>query len=363
MVGESDAHSQPAREGEPSSSQDPGLIDYPNLPPLSPVSQFEYDDSQSLGVANDNSQRESDEEHTEIGERQIPDSGSDRSTSDQFEESFESPGSYFGEPPESPGPIPDPYPHPPPFPHYTMSDSSITSALNKASEIKKLNGPDDWVEWNRKLRGHLGMVGLWKILTGETPALVTETAEHTVWQLNQDRLASLLLLVTGPSALSLVELNIDNTATEQYQVLKNAYNTTTITTYSRLYRQIFQCNITNHKSLKEYGEEIANARNKLKELKRPLDELAVTCAFLNGLNASYQAWKDMFLGGYAKNPTTVQNGQEVMVVPTLEEILKLLIDREAGTSQTAARPSSIKGQREETSLDTDTKISEDLSGH
>ena len=291
MVGESDAPSQPARVGEPLSSEDSGSIEYPNLPPLSPVSQFEYDDFQSLGVADDKSQRKSDEEHTEIAaERLIPDSNSDRSTSAQFEESFESPGFHFEEePPESPGSISDPYSHPPPLTHYAMSDSSITSALNKASKIKKLNGPDDWVEWNQKLRGHLGMVGLWKILTGETPAPVTETAEHTVWQLNQDRLASLLLLVTGPSALSLVELNIDNTATEQYQVLKNAYNTTTITTYRPLYRQIFQCNIANHESLKEYGEEIANARNKLKELKRPLDELAVTCAFLNGLDPSYQA--------------------------------------------------------------------------
>ena len=48
----------------------------------------------------------------------------------------------------------------------------------------------------------------------------------------------------------------------------------------------------------------------------------------------------MFLGGYAKNHTTVQNGQEVMVVPTLEEILQLLIHREAGTSQTAANQNS-----------------------
>lgn len=50
-----------------------------------------------------------------------------------------------------------------------MSESSITSALNKASDIKKLNGPDDWVVWNRSLRGHLGMVGLWKTLTSELP--------------------------------------------------------------------------------------------------------------------------------------------------------------------------------------------------
>lgn len=44
----------------------------------------------------------------------------------------------------------------------------------------------------------------------------------------------------------------------------------------------------------------------------------------------------MFYGGYAKNPTKLGNGEKVMIKPTIEEILKLLIDKETKTSQTAA---------------------------
>lgn len=36
-------------------------------------------------------------------------------------------------------------------------------------------------------------------------------------------------------------------------------------------------------------------------LGNPLLKLAVTCAFLGGLDTSYQAWKDMYLGGYSKD--------------------------------------------------------------
>ena len=81
MVGESDAPSQPARVVEPLSSEDPGSIEHPTLPPLSPVSQFEHDDdSQPQGAADDNFQRESDAEHTKTEvERLIPDSETDRS--------------------------------------------------------------------------------------------------------------------------------------------------------------------------------------------------------------------------------------------------------------------------------------------
>lgn len=127
-----------------------------------------------------------------------------------------------------------PLPPSPPTIFYpvSMSDSSITSALNEAAKIKKLNGPDDWVEWNRKLRGHLEMVSLWEVLTGERPAPAADTAEHTVWKTNQDKLSALLLLITGPSALSLIESKSDKTATEQYTYLKDTYDTYTIQTYS-----------------------------------------------------------------------------------------------------------------------------------
>ena len=95
-----------------------------------------------------------------------------------------------------------------------MSDTSVTSALNEAAKIKKLNGPDDWVEWNRKLRGHLGMVDLWTTLTGTITVPTEGTSQHTSWETHQRKLASLLLLITGPSALSLIEQKIDDTATE-----------------------------------------------------------------------------------------------------------------------------------------------------
>lgn len=157
------------------------------------------------------------------------------------------------------------------------------------------------------------MVDLWATLTREAPRPATElTTEYILWLSYQQKLTSLLLLITGPSALSLIELKSDETATAQYDFLKNTYNMTTITTYSTLYRQINRCSISNHKSLKEYGEEVTKAQNKLKELKRPIDELHVTCAFLDGLDSSYQTWKDMYLGSYAKNPTTMERGIEIM---------------------------------------------------
>lgn len=99
-----------------------------------------------------------------------------------------------------------------------------------------------------------------------------------------------------------------------------------------LYPRINRCSLSNHKSLKEYGEEVAIARNKLRALKRPMDELQVTCVFLDGLDSSYQVWKDTFLGGYARNPTKTENGVEILIVPTIEEILQLLIDRESRIS-------------------------------
>lgn len=218
-----------------------------------------------------------------------------------------------------------------------MSDSSVTYALKTLSKIKKLNGPDDWEEWNRKLKGHLGLVDLWKVLTGERPAPVIGTAEHSTWQSYQQRLASLLLLITGPSAQSLIRLKGGKNATEKYNDLKSTYNKTTITTFFALYRRINRCSLSNHKSLKEYGDEVAIARNKLKALKRPVDELQVTCAFLDGLDSSYQVWKDMFLSSYATNPTKTENGVEVLIVPTIEEIVQLLIDRESRNSSSLSQ--------------------------
>lgn len=72
------------------------------------------------------------------------------------------------------------------------------------------------------------------------------------------------------------------------------------------------------------------------ELGNPLPELAVTCAFLDGLDTSYQAWKDMYLGGYSKDGID-KDGK--IIVPKIEEMLKLLINRESGAKVSATSES------------------------
>ena len=76
------------------------------------------------------------------------------------------------------------------------------------------------------------------MLTGDVPEPTTEIPEHTLWDSDQRELASLLLLISGSSTVSLIERKSDETATAQYLCLKNMYNTTTITTSGTEYRRI-----------------------------------------------------------------------------------------------------------------------------
>lgn len=48
---------------------------------------------------------------------------------------------------------------------------------------------------------------------------------------------------------------------------------------------------------------------------------------MDRLNTLYQKWKDIYLGGYSKASV---NKNEKIILPMIEEILKLLIDRESG---------------------------------
>lgn len=137
---------------------------------------------------------------------------------------------------------------------------------------------------------------------------------------NQERLNGVLLLVCGPSALSIIEKHLPR---KKYQLWKAEYDGQTLVTFSVLYRKISRCNISNRRSLKEYGEEVTKARNKLVELCEPLPGMFVSCAFLDRLDLSYSAWKDMYFPSYTK---TMKGKDGKMVQPIVEEILKLLID-------------------------------------
>lgn len=62
------------------------------------------------------------------------------------------------------------------------------------------------------------------------------------------------------------------------------------------------------------------------ELGNPRPELAIIYMFFNGLDTSYQIWKDRYLGDYSKD-NIIKN--EKIIVLMIKEILKLLIDRES----------------------------------
>ena len=136
-----------------------------------------------------------------------------------------------------------------------------------------------------------------------------------------------MILICGPIALSQIEKNATKNVTKWYKILKKEFDSHTVTTYNLFYRQIFKCRIVDHKNLQEYGEAVTKAKNKLVELSNPLSKLAVTCTFLDRLDILYQRWKDIYLGDYSKDGID-KNGK--IIVPTIEKMLKLLIDKENG---------------------------------
>ncbi len=103
----------------------------------------------------------------------------------------------------------------------SFDEMSVSHAVMKATAIKLLKGPEDWVERNKKLWGKLSLVGLWKVLTEESAKPTDQdTDKLAICEENQEKLESLLILICGPIALSHIEKNAKKNATEQYEILK-----------------------------------------------------------------------------------------------------------------------------------------------
>lgn len=62
------------------------------------------------------------------------------------------------------------------------------------------------------------------------------------------------------------------------------------------------------------------------KLGNPLFELAVTYTIFNLFNTFYQARNNIYLGGYNKNSFD-KDGK--IIIPTIEKILKLLMDKKS----------------------------------
>ncbi len=218
-----------------------------------------------------------------------------------------------------------------------MSVFIISFSLFKVSEIKKLHDFDDWVIWSRIFKSHLSMIDLWDVLIDDDSMSdeKLQLTEHSIWKKHQQKLNDLLILIIDFSFLSIIEMNSDKSATELYNLLKAEYNTLILITFSILYRKIFRCFLVNHKSLREYFDDVVRARNKLKELDDLISKMIVINCFLDELNSSYNDWKNVYM---------IINVRFVLVLITIkdkddkissftdltvEDVMRQLVDRES----------------------------------
>ncbi|MCJ1271672.1 hypothetical protein MMC22_011577 [Lobaria immixta] len=183
------------------------------------------------------------------------------------------------------------------------------------------------------------MIDLYVILTDAShkPNATTSPKKYNKWAEYQRQFKGLLLCIIGPHPKSILMNNASLTAVAQYTLLKEKYNTQTITMFSQLFRRIHKCSLANHKSMKEYEDEFIQTWNKLQQLNQPLSPLQLVCAFLDGLDECYQSWKNQLVSQYISKPTRqiVDKGQTVFImnIPDIEEIIKQLRDKENGLSK------------------------------
>ncbi len=218
-----------------------------------------------------------------------------------------------------------------------MSVSIISFSLFKVSEIKKLHDLDDWIIWSRILKDHLSMIDLWDVLIDDDfmSDEKLQLIEHSIWKKHQQKLNDLFILIIDLSSFSIIEMNSDKSATELYNLLKAEYNTLILIQFSILYRKIFRCILINHKSLREYFDDVVRAKNKLRELDDLISEMTVISCFLDELNSSYNEWKNVYM---------IINARFVFVLITIkdkndkissftdlivEDIMKQLVDRKS----------------------------------
>ncbi len=164
-----------------------------------------------------------------------------------------------------------------------------------------------------------------KNLIDESFELSFDIDKHVLWSEKQKQLKKLLDLILETSTRSLIEHISDKNATQQYKIFENEYNKISISIFSQMYKRVFKCSLFNHESVQKYYDEIINVRNKFIELRRFIDELTITCVFLNELDDSYQAWKDIWINN---QDIYIKKNRKNLNVFKIEEILTKLINRE-----------------------------------
>lgn len=128
----------------------------------------------------------------------------------------------------------------------------------------------------------------------------------------------------------------EENATQAFKRLKAQYTKLSITIFITLYKRVHRCSLANHKTIKEYDDEVSYASNKILELGEKISLMQISLAFLDGLDSFYDTWKNMLLSQYSSKSTL-----ETVAFSTLENILVELDYKEA-RSDAVATPNQTR---------------------
>src|SRR2546423_2200346 len=200
-----------------------------------------------------------------------------------------------------------------------MTSTSIVS------QIPKLKGTSNFDAWYNGLKGVAKVNGAWKILTGATEKPKDEKSptyaqDLKEWEQIQEKLDGIIRLSVEAGPLSHIMALED--ATSMLKKLEEQYKVRGYTARDIIWRKLTRSELSDYKSVAEYGETIKKAKTELAEMGCDIPSWMITTSFLHGLGETYEEFVTMILTVRTKDASG--RFQE----PELDDVMELLKDRE-----------------------------------
>ena len=122
------------------------------------------------------------------------------------------------------------------------------------TNIQKLNKFNDWQKWNRLFMKLIKMQSLWNIFINES---------DNFSDFIQQQLICMLHFVCDESAVVILKLHEKKSAIFMYQKLKQAYDTSIMSFYAKIFFAVLHEIQINHSSLRNYYQSISKTKNRL----------------------------------------------------------------------------------------------------
>jgi hypothetical protein len=200
-----------------------------------------------------------------------------------------------------------------------MTSTSIVS------QIPKLKGTSNFDAWYNGLKGVAKINGAWKVLTGAIPKPEDEESSSYVqdlkeWEQIQEKMDGIIRLSVEAEPLSHIMALED--ATSMLKKLEERYKVRGHTARDIVWRKLTRSELSDYKSVAEYGETIKKAKTELAEMGCDIPSWMITTSFLHGLGETYEEFITMILTLRTKDvPGQFQE-------PELDDVIELLKDRE-----------------------------------